>query len=162
MRLLKPLAVFVLAILTTQVGVNAQQPNNTSIPPEVPGEYGVHVGDACAPGDGYGSDPNYNGFDQYRRSPDLGGHNSAGFGFKHFALPFQNYTLWHRPKAATLTKYQRCYPEKFRPRGFGNLFARPCDSFRMDYSPHVLRDRDSEYGPSYLLRNPDHRCENCK
>lgn len=126
---------------------------------------------AAPPSEGYASegysaasdpaDLKINGFDQYRRQPDIGGPGSAGYGFKHFSLPFHNYTLWHRPRAATLTRWQRCAPDKFRPRGFGHLFARPCDSFRMEYSPHVMHERDSQYGPSYLVRGADERCPKC-
>ena len=149
MRSLKPLAVFVVAILTLQVRSTADEPQ---VSPEVLSEVS-----ASATTQSYSS----NGFDQYRRSPDLGGPNSAGYGFKHFALPFQNYALWHRPKAATLTKYQRCAPASFRPRGFGQLFAEPCDSFRMEYTPYVMREYNSQYGPSYTLRREDQRCDDC-
>lgn len=102
-----------------------------------------------------------NGFDQYRQQPDLGAPSSPGFGFRHFPFSMAMFTQWHRPKAATLTKSQRCAPDQFRPRGFGHLFARPCDSFRMDYNPHVLADSTSNYGPAYILRAPDPRCEDC-
>lgn len=102
-----------------------------------------------------------NGFDQYRQQPDLGAPSSPGFGFLHFPSSMAMFTQWHRPKAATLTKAQRCAPDQFRPRGFGHLFARPCDSFRMDYNPHVLSNSTSNYGPAYLLRAPDQRCEKC-
>lgn len=150
MRLLTPLAVFVLAILATQVPGAADE---ESVPPE---QIATVSSTSSQPG-GFAQ----NGFDQYRRSPDIGSPHSAGFGFKHFALPFQNYTLWHRPKAATLTKCQRCTPELFRPRGTGNLFARPCDSFRMEYTPFMLRQKESQYGPSYILRREDPRCDDC-
>lgn len=151
MRLLTPLAVFVLAILTTQVRGTADE--QTAQPEKISN---VSSTSSCPP-EGFSQ----NGFDQYRRSPDIGSPHSAGFGFKHFALPFQNYTLWHRPKAATLTKCQRCAPESFRPRGIGNPFARPCDSFRMEYNPFVLHQRESQYGPSYILRREDPRCDDC-
>ncbi|MFY9253015.1 MAG: hypothetical protein WAO83_06155 [Fuerstiella sp.] len=149
MRSLKPLAVFVVAILTLQV-------RSTAVEPQVAPENLQQVS-ATATSQPYSA----NGFDQYRRSADLGGPNSAGYGFKHFSLPFQNYTLWHRPKAATLTKYQRCAPDSFRPRGLGHLFAEPCDSFRMDYNPYSITEATSQYGPSYILRREDQRCDEC-
>lgn len=101
------------------------------------------------------------GFDTYRRTPDLGAGHSPSYGFKHFAGSLNFFGRWHRPQASTLTKYQRCAPDPFRPRGFGHLFARPCDPYRMDYNPYVIREDRSEYGPAYLLRAPDPRCEKC-
>jgi|GEM_PF-1287089 len=101
----------------------------------------------------------FNGFDQYRSIPDVGPPCSSSYGFQHFNWPLHHYTSWYRPRAATLTKCVRCEDDPFRPRGFGHLFARPCDGYRMDYSPFVLCDDDSRYGPSYLARQPDPRCE---
>jgi len=102
-----------------------------------------------------------NGFDQFRQEPDLGAPGSPGSGFKHFPFSMAMFTEWHRPKAATLTKRQRCAPDPFRPRGFGHLFARQCDSFRMDYNPHVLSEPQSKYGPAYIYNAPDQRCDDC-
>lgn len=151
MRLLSSLAVFVVAILATQVRATADE---TPVPPEKVSP--VSSTSSCPE-----EDCVHNGFDQYRRTADIGSPHSAGFGFKHFALPFHNFTTWHRPKAATLTKAQRCAPDDFRPRGYGHLFARPCDSFRMDYKPFVLGGKSSQYGPAYILRSPEHRCDDC-
>lgn len=110
------------------------------------------------------ADP-FNGFQMWRSSPDQGAPGSAGFGFPHFSLPMHHYTNWYRPRAATLTKCRRCEKDLFRPRGFGHLFARPCDGYRMEYTPYVLRDDRSLYGPSYIARQPDqrckHHCEDC-
>ena len=103
----------------------------------------------------------FNGYAQIRSTADLGAPGSAGNGFNHFANPFDRYTTWYRPRAASLTKYQRCEPESFRPRGFGNLFARPCDGYRMEYEPYGLDDAHSKYGPSYFARMPDPRCDDC-
>jgi len=103
----------------------------------------------------------FNGFDQYRQVPDLGAPGSAGHGFFHFSGPLDRFTTWYRPRAATLTPYQRCAPDSFRPRGYGNLFARPCDGYRMEYSPYKLMNTQSQYGPSYIARMPDPRCEHC-
>ena len=101
----------------------------------------------------------FNGFQTYRLSPDSGAPNSAGFGFQHFAFPMHHYTTWYRPRAATLIKCRRCEQDDFRPRGLGHLFATPCDGFRMEYSPYVLCSDKSQYGPSYIARQPDQRCD---
>ncbi|MEZ6132494.1 MAG: hypothetical protein R3C59_27840 [Planctomycetaceae bacterium] len=114
----------------------------------------------CPPGTDH-LPPVDNGFDQYRHEPDLGAPGSPGSGFRHFPFSMAMFTEWHRPKAATLTAHQRCAPDSFRPRGFGHLFARPCDSFRMDYNPHVLDAPYSKYGPAYIYNQPDQRCQNC-
>jgi len=103
----------------------------------------------------------FNGFDQYRCEPDEGMPCTGSFGFQHFHGPLERYTSWYRPRASTLTRYQRCEQDPFRPRGLGHLFARPYDCYRMDYSPYVLCGDDSTYGPSYLARQPDPRCDHC-
>ena len=103
----------------------------------------------------------YNGYAEIRATPDLGAPGSAGSGFHHFSMPFDKYTQWYRPRAASLTAYQRCAPDSFRPRGLGHLFARPCDGYRMEYEPYVLGDGPSKYGPAYLARMPDPRCAHC-
>ena len=103
----------------------------------------------------------FNGFDQHRQAPDMGAPGSAGHGFFHFTGPLDRFTTWYRPRAATLTGWQRCSPDPFRPRGFGHLFARPCDGYRMEYSPYELQHFKSQYGPSYLTRMPDPRCPDC-
>lgn len=101
----------------------------------------------------------FNGFDQYRSIPDEGPPCVGSYGFQHFNWPLHHYTSWYRPRAATLTRCVRCAEDPFRPRGLGHLFARPCDGYRMDYSPFVLCNDDSKYGPSYLARQPDPRCD---
>ena len=172
-----PVPVFVLALLVGQLSCNAQPPA-PQVPgnPVQPGMYPnpnpnyslvpsknslrkfspLHTGDALMPADAF------NGYSQIRQSPDLGAPGSAGNGFHHFPMPFDKYTTWYRPRAASLTQYQRCAPAPFRPRGFGNLFARPCDGFRMEYEPYSLGDENSKYGPSYFAQMPDPRCDhNC-
>ncbi|MDA1233031.1 MAG: hypothetical protein O2856_19880 [Planctomycetota bacterium] len=116
----------------------------------------IRTGEAAMPED------SFNGFAQIRETPDFGAPGSAGNGFHHFSLPFEKYTQWYRPRATTLTPYQRCVPDAFRPRGFGNLFARPYDGYRMEYEPYLLGDGPSKYGPSYIARMPDPRCAHCK
>lgn len=103
----------------------------------------------------------FNGFEQYRSVPDVGAPCSGSYGFQHFNWPLNHYTSWYRPRAATLTQCVRCEEDPFRPRGIGHLFARPCDGYRMDYTPYVLCDDDSQYGPAYLARQPDPRCDHC-
>ena len=143
MRSLTPLAVFVIAILTVHVSGEAADP--------------VSGGSLARP-----LPPNYsNGYDQYRQYPDLGVPSSPANGYKHFTGPFHAFTTWYRPRAATLTPAERCPPQPFRPRGYGNLFARQCDPYRMEYTPYTLHDGNSLYGPSYLLRQPDPRCVGC-
>ena len=148
MRSLTPLAVFVVAILATESRIWADQSEVSDSEPSVIYE--------PMPLDG-----GINGFDQYRQMPDDGAPGSAAFGFKHFVFPFHSYTTWYRPRASTLTPPQRCAPVAFRPRGFGNLFARPCDSFRMEYQPHTLTGDHTEYGPVYINRQPDPSCVHC-
>lgn len=103
----------------------------------------------------------FNGYSVQRSTPNYGSPGSAGNGFHHFSAPMDRYTNWYRPKASTLTQGQRCEPDSFRPRGYGNLFARPYDGFRMDYEPYAIGDSASTYGPSYMLRVPDPRCNSC-
>ncbi len=107
----------------------------------------------------YLSAATFNGFRTWRVNTDSGAPGSAGFGFQHFALPIHRYNTWYRPRAATLTQCRRCEKDAFRPRGFGHLFATPFDGFRMEYSPYVLSADSSQYGPSYIARQSDHRCE---
>lgn len=140
--------------LTTTVVCQGQDPNG-KVAPAGPGM--VKVGIApVAP-----NTPQVNGFDQYRRSPDAGLPVSPGYGYKHFAGPQRNYTNWYRPRAATRSQCVRCEPAAWRPRGFGNLFNRPCDNYRMEYSPYVVKGHSSAYGPAYLRRAADQRCEDC-
>ena len=177
-----PVPVFVVALLVCQVSCNAQSP--ASQPPvfqppvfqdgssvqasQYPSEGSrnslipsknslrkfspTHTGEALMP------DGAFNGYSQFRPSPDLGAPGSAENGFHHFPLPFDKYNTWYRPRAATLTQYQRCEPAPFRPRGFGNLFARPCDGFRMEYEPYSLGDENSKYGPAYFGHMPNQQC----
>ena len=151
MRLLTPLTVFVIAIIITQTRTHAQE---SPVPPETTKAVSATAqvpSQQCVE----------NGFDGYRQQPDAGSPGSPAYGFKHFPLSMHMFTEWHRPRAATLTKCQRCAPDSFRPRGFGNLFARPCDSFRMEYAPHVIDAPQSTYGPAYIYRQPDPRCDDC-
>lgn len=175
MKRLVTLAVYVIAILATQSSSFGQSPPaGTIYTPQVvtpvfpavgfvPSTNSVAKFAAKRTGDAKLPDGAYNGYSHLRSVPDLGAPGSSGAGFSHFPMPMDRYTNWYRPKAATLTQYQRCEPESFRPRGFGNLFARPCDGFRMDYQPYMLSDGMSSYGPAYPARMPDPRCpEHCE
>lgn len=167
-----PVPVFVLALLIGQLSCNAEPPvpqsdggrvapapgSNLSL---VPSKYSLRKFAPIRTGDAVMPEDSFNGYAQIRSNPDLGAPGSAGNGFHHFSMPFDRYTSWYRPRAATLTKYQRCAPGPFRPRGFGNLFARPCDGYRMEFEPYTLADSPSKYGPSYFARLPDPRCNNC-
>ncbi|MEQ9409176.1 MAG: hypothetical protein RIK87_15685 [Fuerstiella sp.] len=152
MRLLKPLAVFVVAILTSHTNSNADETAPLKATTQMsPTSSPMTTVPYC----------DVNGYDQYRQSPDQGSPGSPAHGFRHFPSPMHAFTSWYRPRAATLTRHQRCAEDDFRPRGYGHLFARPCDPFRMEYTPHIITDDRSTYGPAYLLRQCDQRCENC-
>lgn len=164
--------VFVLALLIGQLNCIAQPPvseadRDATVSPAdsnaslVPSKYSLRKFSPIRTGDTMMPEDSFNGYAQIRSTPDLGAPGSAGNGFHHFSMPFDKYTSWYRPRAATLTKYQRCAPAPFRPRGFGNLFARPCDGYRMEYEPYTLQDAPSKYGPSYIARMPDPRCNDC-
>jgi hypothetical protein len=166
------LPVFVIAFLIGQLNCDAQPPipqtggnsvvsNPDSYPSLVPSKNSLQKFSPIRTGDAAMPEDSFNGYAQIRATPDLGAPGSAGSGFHHFSLPFDKYTAWYRPRAASLTQYQRCQPEAFRPRGFGNLFARPCDGYRMEYEPYSLGDSPSKYGPSYAARMPEPRCNDC-
>ena len=147
--------VLLIAFVLTTTGLCQAQDSDIKVATAAPDM--THVGIEKAPADR----PQVNGFDQYRRSPDPGLPVSPGYGYKHFAGPQRNYTNWYRPRAATRSHCVRCEPAPWRPRGFGNLFNRPCDNYRMEYTPYVINGHYSVYGPSYLRRAPDPRCADC-
>ncbi len=78
-----------------------------------------------------------------------------------YALPSHHYTGWYRPRAIGRDQYARCTQDSFRPRGFGNLFARQWNERRVDYGPYRVRDWHTPYGPAYYTLAPDERCEDC-
>lgn len=184
MRRALPLAVFVTAVLAGQLSAAADDPRVEPPVPEQSETSSATVPEPPEPMDTFPLDseplesapapaaslspqmyapsaPTFNGFSAYRVVPDPGPPGSPSYGFQHFLLPMDKYTNWYRPRAATLTQGPRCAPDPFRPRGLGHLFARPCDSFRMEYSPHTLSDGTSPYGPAYIGRQPDPRCPHC-
>lgn len=167
-----PVPVFVLALLIGQLSCIAQPPvpqnysdgvtpAQGSNPSLVPSKYSLRKFAPVRTGDAIMPEHSFNGFAQIRSNPDLGAPGSAGNGFNHFSTRFDKYTSWYRPRAATLTKSQRCAPAPFRPRGFGNMFARPCDGYRMEFEPYSLADAPSKYGPSYFAQMPDASCSCC-
>lgn len=173
-----PVPVFVLALLIGQLSCIAQQPTSDqppvpgdyrgmsgptqdTIPTLVPSKYSLRKFSPIRTGDSEMPIDSFNGFAQIRATPDLGAPGSAGNGYHHFSMPFDRYTSWYRPRAATLTSNERCAPALFRPRGYGNLFNRPCDGYRMEYEPYTLGDGPSKYGPSYIAQLPDARCNGC-
>jgi len=87
--------------------------------------------------------------------------NGAGPMAPFFRMPTNQYTGWYRPRAAERDTAVRCQPADFRPRGFGNLFARTPGGRRLDYRPYSLSDWRSPYGPAYYELAPDQRCEGC-
>ncbi len=99
------------------------------------------------------------GMEQIRIYPHPGPPQAATHGFPNYDLPNWHFDIWFRPKAWGLTKRERCaIPDPWRPRGYGNLFARQSTAHRMDYHRYVLVDRLTGYGPSYYLLKPDQRC----
>lgn len=167
MRLHVRMAVFVTAVLVGHVTLNAQEtaprltpvpetPVNPSLEAEMPGgrEY-RGLNRLKRPNDPFF----FNGYSLHRSTADLGAPGAPTHGFKNFILPMDKYTTWYRPRAATLTKRERCAPDPFRPRGYGNLFAEPCDSFRMEYAPYELQEGQTPYGPSYIVRQGNQKCD---
>lgn len=141
-------------------------PSDETVPSSVPGASGgSEISPACEPvysgKPAFGYIPRFNGFSNIRSVADPGAPGSAGSGFPHFPFPSHRYSHWYRPKASTLTRCERCAPDSFRPRGLGHLFARPCDGYRMDYTPSELPDGSSLYGPAYSARQPDPKCKDC-
>lgn len=153
--------VYVAAVLAGQLSVNAGQDGMelSSVPPAPAASTDSY--DSCPPDRTESHFGGFNGFSLFRAVPSPGAPGTPGEGFPHFPFATDRYTHWYRPRAATLTECQRCAPDAFRPRGFGHLFARPCDSFRMEYSPAQLSDGNSVYGPAYWARHSDPRCKDC-
>jgi len=98
------------------------------------------------------------GMDQIREYPHPGPQWAATHGYPNYDLPDWHFGVWFRSQAWGLTKRERrAIPDPWRPRGLGNLFARPSTTHRMDYNRPYLTHPHTEYGPSYYLRQPDQR-----
>lgn len=150
MRYLTPLAVFVLAIITSQGRSIAADANETEAQTVSATVSQAQCVNGCV-----------NGYDAYRQQPDPGPACSPAHGHNHFTAPLHAFTSWYRPRASTLGRDQRCAPDEFRPRGYGHLFARQCDPYRMEYTPYAIGEACSQYGPAYMIRIRDQRCEDC-
>lgn len=90
--------------------------------------------------------------------PHYGLQDDPGQGHLHYDHRSRHYGHWYQPKQFGLTIVERCSAPLFRPRGYGNLFNRPSNCYRMDYHRYVLKDHRSDYGPSYYHNLPDPRC----
>lgn len=90
--------------------------------------------------------------------PHYGSQNDPGQGYQHYDLRSRHYGHWYQPKQFGLTLIERCSAPLFRPRGYGNLFNRPSNCYRMDYNRYLLENHRSDYGPSYYHNLPDPRC----
>ncbi len=99
------------------------------------------------------------GMDEIRQYPYPGPEFAPTHGYPNYDLPNRFFGLWFLPKAWGLTKRERCsLADPFKPRGYGNLFARPSTSHRMDYRRPYIFDSYTTYGPSYYVRQPDPNC----
>ncbi|MCA9071041.1 MAG: hypothetical protein KDA84_19070 [Planctomycetaceae bacterium] len=171
------LLAFTTTPLWAQDSYNTQQPSPDSYgsyPPSAgaPGEesevitnvvpgYGREAYPDVMPGQasGYGVEAGPTGMDLYRQYPHPGPQWAATHAYPNYDYPDNLYGIWFRSQAWGLTQRERCgVPDPWRPRGFGNLFARPSTPHRMDYHRRVLIDPHTGYGPSYFVRQPDPRC----
>ena len=82
-----------------------------------------------------------------RPTPGVPGY--PGFGLPHRPEHTNRYGVWYQPKLFHAPNRAVYRPSPFRPRGFGNLFDRPCVPDRMDYTPYTVEDLPSRYGPTY-------------
>ena len=85
----------------------------------------------------------------YGARPVPGIPGSPSFGLPHRPEQTNRYGVWYRPKSFHAPNRAVYRPSPFRPRGFGNLFDRPCVPDRMDYARYTVRDLPSRYGPEY-------------
>ena len=86
---------------------------------------------------------------EYGASETPGVPGLPGFGLPHRPAPTNRYGIWYRPKSFHAPNRAVYRPSPFRPRGFGNLFDRPCVPDRLDYERYTVRDLPSRYGPAY-------------
>lgn len=82
-------------------------------------------------------------------------------GYPNYEYPMKRYDMWYLPRQFGITRRERCIHERFNPRGYGNLFAIPSTQYRMDYSPYVMHDHESVFGPSYYRRRIEPHCPCC-
>ena len=81
--------------------------------------------------------------------PTPGEPGFPGFGLPHRPERTNRYGIWYQPKLFHAPNRAVYRPSPFRPRGFGNLFDRPCVPDRIDYTPHTVENLPSRYGPTY-------------
>ncbi|WP_145357604.1 hypothetical protein [Alienimonas californiensis] len=86
---------------------------------------------------------------EYGARPNYGDPGAPAFGLPHQMEQSNRYGIWYRPKSFHAPNRAVYRPSPFRPRGFGNLFDRPCVPDRMDYTPYTVEDLPSRYGPTY-------------
>jgi len=91
--------------------------------------------------------------------PHYGTSEDGGVGYRHYDFPNYRYGIWYRPRGFGWGIAERCAPQPFRPRGYGNLFNEPSTRYRMDYNRYVLTNYRTDYGPSYYRRHIDQRCD---
>ncbi len=87
---------------------------------------------------------------EFGAQPTPGEPGAPGFGLPHRSEQSARYGIWYRPKSLHAPNRAVYRPSPWRPRGFGNLFDRPCVTDRMDYSPYAVEDLPSRYGPTYF------------
>lgn len=118
-----------------------------------------------APAGIYGSESDLPGPEDFITAPEYEvfsvSEDGAGPVAPFYSMPTHRYTGWYRPRGVERDTFVRCQPQPFRPRGFGNLFARTPSNRRMGYKPYKLKDWSTDYGPAYYENAPDQRCENC-
>ncbi|MFH5805794.1 hypothetical protein [Alienimonas sp. DA493] len=86
---------------------------------------------------------------EYGARPTPGDPGAPAFGLPHQMEQSNRYGIWYRPKSFHAPNRAVYRPSPWRPRGFGNLFDRPCVPDRMDYTPYTVEDLPSRYGPTY-------------
>ncbi|NNJ26797.1 hypothetical protein [Alienimonas chondri] len=122
---------------------------------EIPGfEEPPEFGEARVPGPprpGIESPPGTPFFadSEYGARPTLGEPCSPSAGLPHRMEQSNRYGIWFLPKSFNAPNRAVYRPSPFRPRGFGNLFDRPCVTERIDYTPYTVEDLPSRYGPTY-------------
>lgn len=80
----------------------------------------------------------------------------------HYEAPTRLYSFWSRVHPFRIFPFDRCRPAPWRPKGFGNLFVDPpFEPFRQDYTPFALKSPDTQYGPSYYLREGTQYVPHC-
>ena len=86
---------------------------------------------------------------EYGARPTPGVPGSPSFGLPHRMEQTNRYGIWYLPKVFNGPNRAVYRPSPWRPRGFGNLFDRPCVTERIDYTPYTVEELPSRYGPTY-------------